>query len=912
MGKRVLIFLMALSCSMPLTAEQLRVFTLHAYHQEYPWTKGQHDGFVQALHEAIPERDIMYSTEYLDTKRTPLSEDYQDRIFEYLKFKYAGYRPDLIYATDDDALRFLLSYRDLFSGVPVFFSGVSDLTLLPGLNGQIHTGVFEQKAPLANVQLARMIAPATRQIIFVGDASETFKVIRARVLSQMSAYPELRYRFLADQSLPVLVDSLRRSRQAVLILATLGSLRNAQGQIVPLQRAVAALAGTGHLTLTMEDVYLTSGVLGGYVTSSRLQGMTAGRLAARYLEGAAVAEIPPITDSPNRYMFDQQALRRHGIKLDPALAEMAEMVNEPQSFYEANRRLILGIMGFLAIAISGALSWSAITARRKNRIIEARTRQAAKSIALLNEYKKAVDATSIVSKTNRDGVITYVNDAFLRAFGYEKKEVIGKSHNLVRHPDTSVELYRELWGTIASNQPWHGVMKSRAKDGRTLFVDTTIVPILDEVGKIREYIATRTDVTRLMQQEALIQEQTTDPLTGLPNRVALLQALKQVERPILALINIDDLKEINEFFGLEIGDEVLQALAGTIRKQVPGDHLYRFAGDEFALLAVPPVTLPQFEAGIIPLAELLESTPVRCRGQEISVGVTIGIAAGPDNLTTRAGMALKHARDNKKHYAVYDDSMQPSERYEENLQRTRQLKSAITGDRIVPFFQPIVDNDSRQVARYEALARIIDEQGRVVPATVFLEVARRSKQYSLVTRRILDKALAAFTERSEGLAINISVDDIRDPYTADYLRHKVAASGLAQRVILEITEGEGIADYDEVAGFIAGMKSIGCKIAVDDFGTGYSNFIYLMRLNPDFIKIDGSIISTIVDDRHSQLVTQMIVWFAQRAGIETVAEFVSTEAIMKKARELGVDYSQGNHIGEPGAELRAAPLSYMS
>ena len=143
------------------------------------------------------------------------------------------------------------------------------------------------------------------------------------------------------------------------------------------------------------------------------------------------------------------------------------------------------------------------------------------------------------------------------------------------------------------------------------------------------------------------------------------------------------------------------------------------------------------------------------------------------------------------------------------------------------------------------------------------------------------------------------MDDITNKDTVRYITHKLEKYDIANRVIFEIVESEGIDNFEEVSLFIKTMKEYGCKIAIDDFGTGYSNFEYLMKLNVDFIKIDGSFIKDIDTSSQSQLISNLIITFAKQQGISTIAEFVHSKEVLAKVQDMGIDYSQGYHLGKP-------------
>lgn len=234
---------------------------------------------------------------------------------------------------------------------------------------------------------------------------------------------------------------------------------------------------------------------------------------------------------------------------------------------------------------------------------------------LLNEYKKSVDISNIVSKTNPKGIITYVNDKFCEISGYSRAELIGKPHNIVRHPMMSSGVFKDLWDTIKNKKPWHGIITNMKKDGRKYVVDSTVVPILDIDGDIVEYIAIRHDVTEFEQTkeqlstlnkamkhkvdelysmtQVLEEQASIDSLTSTFNRMKFeeffeleLQKAKMQRNSLsLILLDIDHFKAINDTFGHDVGDDVLKQLSRLIAQNIrSSDTLARWGGEEFAIL----------------------------------------------------------------------------------------------------------------------------------------------------------------------------------------------------------------------------------------------------------------------------------------------------------------------------------------
>ncbi|MGE8496793.1 MAG: EAL domain-containing protein [Pseudomonas sp.] len=409
----------------------------------------------------------------------------------------------------------------------------------------------------------------------------------------------------------------------------------------------------------------------------------------------------------------------------------------------------------------------------------------------------------------------------------------------------------------------------------------------------------------------------TDPLTQLPNRARLLQDLKRHPRSSLILINLDAFKEINGFFGHECGDYVLTNLANQLAYVLAQDseqgrqRLYKMSADEFAVLIDEQLDAHHLEIRLQTLSAFIQTRLLLWHDQEINLTATLGAAAftgkQPVDVLSAAAIALKLARQQQKNHLIYDPLLKLRERYEHNLLWASHLKQALQDDRICPYFQPIMDNHSGQISKFECLVRMLDEHGHPVNPALFLDVAKRIRLHRQITRIMVEKCCAVFRDLPFEFSINLSYEDMIDPELTRFIKLKLLQSGIGPRLIFEILESEGIENYKKVHTFISEVKALGCRIAIDDFGTGYSNFEHLLRLNIDVIKIDGSLIKQLDTDANAYSVTLGIVNFARSLGMQTVAEFVHSPAVQQKVQALGIDYSQGAHIGMPQANLVIRP-----
>lgn len=395
-----------------------------------------------------------------------------------------------------------------------------------------------------------------------------------------------------------------------------------------------------------------------------------------------------------------------------------------------------------------------------------------------------------------------------------------------------------------------------------------------------------------------------DTLTGLPNRKALLENIEQKKYVAVLLLNIDNFREINDLYGHEIGDKILQEVAKSIETIIENYslNLYKMHSDEYALALTKYIKVEDFNTMCQTILDRLHALNYEIDGITVfitfSMGADICFDEGCD-LVGRADMALKTAKKRGYTFVKYHDSLQIKEEYHNNIHWSKKLKEAINNNRFELYYQGIHEAKTQNIYEYEALIRIIDEDGTVFSPGQFLEIAKKSRLYVHITDFVINTIFKQLVATPHQYSINLSIDDILDPKIQGRIYELLAEYPVGDRLIFELLEGEGIENYTEVSGFITHVKEYGCKIAVDDFGTGYSNFAHIMKLNVDFIKIDGSLIKRLDLDLSAQDIVRTIVEFAHRLNIKTVAEFVSTKDIYDECIELGIDYVQGFYLSKP-------------
>ncbi|MEA3290123.1 MAG: EAL domain-containing protein, partial [Campylobacterota bacterium] len=220
--------------------------------------------------------------------------------------------------------------------------------------------------------------------------------------------------------------------------------------------------------------------------------------------------------------------------------------------------------------------------------------------------------------------------------------------------------------------------------------------------------------------------------------------------------------------------------------------------------------------------------------------------------------------------------------------------------RIKPFFQPIVDIRTKQPIKYEALVRLIDTDDKIISPFFFLELSKKSKHYTKITKLMIEKSIEFMKKTNHSVSINLSYQDINDKATVEFIVQTLKKhTNIAHMITFELLESDDIENYDELLQFIDTIKSFGCQLAVDDFGSGYSNFTHLFNMKPDIVKIDGSLIKEIDRNENSRNIVQALIDISKKSNIKTVAEFVENEDIDKIIEELGIDYAQGYLYSPP-------------
>ncbi len=444
----------------------------------------------------------------------------------------------------------------------------------------------------------------------------------------------------------------------------------------------------------------------------------------------------------------------------------------------------------------------------------------------------------------------------------------------------------------------------------SLILGLMLITLLNKKTLKRIHLIHKTFNNKLqMHIGTLVDEYHHDSLTGLKNRIALEKALREEPFSGLFIIDIDGFRNINELYGMYTGNRILQQFAKELEHFFASRDftLYRLYADLFAVKAnLQFIDLDLYEETIESLLSYVENlhigyTDNNNHDESIKLDVTIGISLEEQDALNKAEMALSYAKNHSKKYIAYSKMIDTSKSIHLLLQRKNEIKEAIHSDNFIPVFQPIVDRKG-DIVKYEALIRMrkfIDGKEQLVSPHFFLDAAVKTRQYETLTLIMIEKSFKYMYALHKPFSLNLSFNDMLNEEVLEALRHNIEKYGSGNQLTVEILESENVEDYVAIKNFIKSFKKLGVEIAIDDFGSGFSNFAHLFEIEPDIVKIDGSLIKNIDTDKKSYEFVKSIVQLARTLGIKTLAEFVSNESIYHITYELGIDYFQGYYFSPP-------------
>lgn len=524
-------------------------------------------------------------------------------------------------------------------------------------------------------------------------------------------------------------------------------------------------------------------------------------------------------------------------------------------------------------------------------------------------------------------VILYVNSAFLAQTGYELKDVLGRSPRLLQGVERDPDSSSRLRGALQRGERMNMELSNTTKDGSTYWVEIDLVPLIDETGDVTQWVSVQRNISeRRSNQEALAEQALRDPVTGLPNRLALhsrldqaLQRLNRREGQMAVLFcDLNRFKEINDMHGHHEGDQLLVEIASRLREALrPEDTLARLGGDEFVAIAENLVEVADAVQLALRLKERL-GAPWPIDGQSYRPSMSIGIAmtaeasVSVDEMLRRADLAMYQAKEaGGAGVAIYDRSV--DEQLKLSISVRRQLHEAIEGGGLVLEYQPIVDLADGSIHGAEALVRLQGSDGGLIPPSDFIPQAEVTGLVVPLGEWVIHHAFAELRAwRDQGyrysMSVNVSPSQLRVPGLGSYLLDQAERSGVDPSwVALEVTETVLINHPKVTFEELGLLREAGVKVHLDDFGTGYSSLSWLTQFPVDAIKIDQTFIAELGLDQRKTAIIRAFIQVAQELDFTVVAEGIETELQVSWLKKLGCDRGQGYLFARPS---RAGPASW--
>jgi len=537
----------------------------------------------------------------------------------------------------------------------------------------------------------------------------------------------------------------------------------------------------------------------------------------------------------------------------------------------------------------------------------------------------AFEAQEAMVITDIDANIVKVNSAFTKITGYEADEVLGKNPKILQSSEHDKAFYRKMWHDLEHQGKWKGEIINRRKSGETYPELLSITAIKNRKGVTTHYIAQFLDISRMRKAQKEAEHKALhDVLTGIANRTNLMEqtqvAFEQGREYRLQhafiFLDIDNFKQINDFYGHDMGDMILRSIAhrlDTIAQKV--GVAGRLGGDEFVLLAL---NLPENEHKAAQEAthiaqEIQQSMlqPIQAGSQLFEITFSIGIKLFPDHeksykeVITHADIAMYQAKKTGKNQFVFFN-------HELDLESKRLvilengLKQAIRQKEFMLYFQPKIDLATEEVIGAEALIRWNHPTKGVVTPEYFIDIANDTKLITQIDDFVLEEACKTlvkwkneYSERAYTLSVNISFQRFqKQDFVASVIekveRYDIDPSALE----LELLEDTFIADLDGTVEKIKQLRMLGIRFAIDDFGTGYSSLTYLQKLPIDTIKIDKTFIMNL-ESRTNKEIVKMIINFAKIFEMDIVAEGVESKKALAFLKEILCNQYQGYYFSRP-------------
>jgi diguanylate cyclase (GGDEF)-like protein/PAS domain S-box-containing protein len=925
------------------------VLILNSYSRDFAWTDDQTRGFMNTFNRAAV--DPTYFVEYLDWERNPTSKNWLAQ-YQLFTEKYGARKIDLIYTTDDAALKFAMTYRkELFSDAPVVYSGVLSNVASLLTSGERNVMGIDEKMDIDNtLSMMSRFNPQLDTVYLLCDDTESG--VAARQLLERVAHnvnPQLSILYLDGPNYQVILDKLQKlPDNSAVLMATY--IRDGEGTVLEPERYARMFSSNSRVPVyILYDFEMGLGAVGGSVLSGHQQGVNAAQFGLRILSGEAASDVTALKGPASIMMLDYQAMQRYKLPIDK-IPEGSQIMNNPLEFYNHYKNVIwlafaslLVMIGYILLLVRAIKRRKATecTLKKNNDELTALYEEIYASEDTLQQQYQELAVTQAALQKSQERYELSINGANDGLWDWDivtdqvyfsercgmilgvKTEGIKDFQNFfseITVPECREALLTALNDHLKGRATYYVCKLQLLTAAGEKWILLRGKASSDSSGQSIRMAGSLTDITEQKKNEADINYLAYyDSLTGLANRSALNNYVQTALNTCLLdscvgamlFIDVDNFKVINDTLGHSCGDQLLIQIAQLLKNEFGKSHFVaRMGGDEFIVFFQS--IRNQIEAvHCADSISALFNVPFVIEEKILHVTISIGITLFPTDGTTleelvkNADLAMYQAKSKgKNQYAFFDQSMAEIIRRKSLMEKS--LREALSTTELNLWYQPIVDLATHEIKSFEALIRWDSRDYGLVMPDDFIGLAEESgliipigkQMFKLACYFIQDLHRAGHSILT--VTVNISAVQLMQNDFVESVQTIITETGVdTSHLGFEITESVLMESMDLNIEKLEAIKQLGITIYLDDFGTGYSSLKYLQHLPIDVVKIDKSFIDTLQDGPDSPGLTKIIIELAHHLGITTVAEGVETEQQLQALVRYNCDAVQGYFFSKP-------------
>ncbi len=941
------------------------ILFISSYHSSFPSLEYQLKGLYSVFDSIGYQMDV----EYMDSKRFYTQENL-DNFHERMAYKMSqnpGY--ELVIAGDDNALQYVMDKKNLlFEGLPVIYFCINDMErAIEAHEDYGFTGLYETSSPVDTINLGMELFPKVHQLNIIVDGSASGLGELNNVMSHEEEFSKLKFNVLDLRNLSYSeLEKEMKVMESDEMILLISAYSDKDNQHMSFYEYLDFITDTVDIPiLHLYSFGVGEGLLGGRVIDFEADGRETAKLALEVLNGREVESIPPILDrATNVNMLDYEVLTRLGVSKANIPLDVT-YVNRPIDFFEEHIEVVVVVASIftMLLFVILILTYSFQRSKKAEEELQVSNEELAtmyEEMRLTNKeleaqdeklrssYKNLAYYTNLLEESERRYKYVFeLSHAGLWERDIETKNIFMTSEwylNLFENfgysdieklsVDKLMDLfYRQLDNTqlnrlnIMQDELVEGIRSSYVmvlecckKNEPAFYIEERAKAIYNKAGVLERIIGSHTNITSSVLYEQQLEEFAyKDQLTKLPNRIILEQKiddyLKLSEGEYIYgsvfLIDIDNFKFVNNTFGHEIGDELLQLIAKRLDALLSEECLLgRISGDEFVVIAKDIHQIMEME---ILAKRILGGFETRfdLHDRSIYVTVSFGISVFPENgrdldtLLYKCNSALNEAKSKgKNRYDFYNESM--DEVMDNRVYIQNNIRQAIDQSLFELYFQPIYSVVEDKVVGFEALIRWRDPVYGFIPPLEFIIIAENMGLINRLGDWVLKQACKFIKDLNDRLgtdyyvsvnvsSVQLSQHDYVDNTTTIIKSLKVPFKSIC----IELTETALMESFEQNASKLISLRDQGMRISLDDFGTGYSSLNYLRQLPVDVLKIDKSFIDNLMTSKDDRQLTEGIILLAQKMGIYVIAEGIEEEEQLMYLINYACNGIQGYYISRP-------------